>query len=192
MQSNDSGIELLPSDKIDSDDAEMIDFSNEDTNSDGIVMAESDIDTDSDFERVNSDTELLVAERLEAKNSTKSRRNYSRFRDRGCFTKFRQHCIPECIFTECAPRQCYGSARHSIMDSYESVIACVRYLKVCGTTCCRKKWAPGEAGSGAKVKLRTFCRSIVGLVRLVVDRRVFLSTLLYGLVAFIVIISNEV
>ena len=71
MQSNDSGIELFPSDKIDSDDAEMIDFSNEDTNSDGIVMAESDIDTDSDFERVNSDTELLVAERLEAKKLDK-------------------------------------------------------------------------------------------------------------------------
>ena len=201
MQSTDSGIELLPSDKIDSD-TEMIDLSNNDDDPsppDGIMMAESDIDTDSDFERVNSDTELLVAERREA-------RKYQNHKSSGlhnCFTKFRKHCVPECIFTECAPTQCYGSARHSVIDSYESIVACVRCVKVCGTRCCyccrRNKWTPlGETGSGGgksgdgRAKVRMLCRSIVNMLRLVVDRRIFLSTLLYGLVAFIIIISNEV
>ena len=194
MQSNDSGIELLPGDKIDSD-TEMIDLSNDDPNPDGILMAESDIDTDSDFERVNSDTELLLSERLnEARNMSKTQ-NQSHTGLHSCFAKFRKHCVPECIFTECAPTQCYSSARHSVIDSYESIIACIRYAKICGTRCCcRKKWTPGEteSTSDGKAKLRMLCRSIVDMARLVVDRRVFLSTLLYGLVAFIVIISNEV
>ncbi len=193
MQSNDSGIELLPGDKIDSD-TEMIDLSNDDPNPDGIVMAESDIDTDSDFERVNSDTELLLSERLEARKLSKSQtQNHNRLHN--CFAKFRKHCIPECIFTECAPTQCYSSARHSIVDSYESIVACLRYAKICGIRCCCcKKWTPGETGSTSdgKAKLKMFCRSIVDMAWLVVDRRVFFSTLLYGLVAFIVIISNEV
>ena len=190
MQSNDSGIELLPGDKIDSD-TEMIDLSNDNPSPDGIMMAESDVDTDSDFERVNSDTELLVSERLEARKLSKSQNSL-----RSCFTKFRKHCVPECIFTECAPSQCYGSARHSVMDSYESIVACVRCVKISGgRCCCCKKWTPGETAgstSEAKAKLRSFRRSIVDMAHLVVDRRVFLSTLLYGLVAFIVIISNEV
>ena len=202
MQSTDSGIELLPSDKIDSD-TEMIDLSNNDDDPsppDGIMMAESDIDTDSDFERVNSDTELLVTERREARKY----QNYKSSGLRNCFTKFRKHCVPECIFTECAPSQCYGSARHSVIDSYESIFACVRCVKICSTRfccCCRRnKWTPpGETGSGGgksggdgRDKVRIVRRSIVDMLRLVVDRRVFLSTLLYGLVAFIVIISNEV
>lgn len=196
MQSNDSGIELLPGDKIDSD-TEMIDLSNDNPSPDGIMMAESDVDTDSDFERVNSDTELLLSERLEARKLSKSQnQNYTCSRLRSCFTKFRKHCVPECIFTECAPTQCYGSARHSVTDSYESIVACVRYVKICGARCCcRKKWTPGEtteSTSEGKAKLRLFRRSIMDMARLVVDRRVFLSTLLYGLVAFIVIISNEV
>lgn len=158
------------------------------------MMAESDIDTDSDFERVNSDTELLLAERFEARKLTSKTQNNSRLRN--CFTTFRKHCVPECIFTECAPTQCYGSARHSVVDSYESVVTCLRYVKICGTRCCccRKKWTPegNEKASDGKTKLRMFCRSVVDMARLVVDRRVFLSTLLYGLVAFLVIISNEV
>lgn len=195
MQSNDSGIELLPSDKVDSD-TEMIHniMSNDDIDPspDGIMMAESDIDTDSDFERVNSDTELLIAERLEARKLTSKIHNqYHNSRLRNCFTTFRKHCVPECIFTECAPTQCYVSARHSVIDSYEGVAACVRYTKICGTRCCgHNKWTPGE--SGAKAKLKMFRRLIVDVARLMVDRRVCLSTMLYGMVAFVVIISNEV
>ena len=194
MQSNDSGIELLPGDKIDSD-AEMIDLSNDDRSNDGIMVAESDLETDSDFERVSSDTELLLAERLEATctYSTRNRQNHTR--SHGCLAKLQHYCIPECIFTECAPGQCYDSARHSVVDSYESVVTCVRCVKLCGTRwcCCRRYTPRGEdTGEESGEKLTKVRRSIVDLARLVIDRRVSLSTLLYGLVAFIVIIANEV
>ena len=184
LQSNDSGIELLTNERIDSD-TELVDLTRsdiDDSDMDEVMVVESDIDTDSDFERVNSDTELLINERNEAKKVSS---------DQDCLFKFRQLCIPECIVTQCGPKQCYHSARNSVADSYDNVVACLVCLKHCGS-CCQRKWTPGETRSGAKVKLRKAGQSVLAILRLMMDRRVFLSTLLYGLVAFLVIISNEV
>ena len=194
MQSNDSGIELVTSERRKSD-TELLDLSNGDiddideytTSPDGLLMAESDVDTDSDFERVDSGTELLIAERQEeAKNL---RRSQGRLQN--CLIKFREVCIPECIFTQCTPTHCYHSARHSVVDSYENTVACLECLKV-SCSCWGQRWTPGEAGSGGRVKLRKAGRSFIDVLRLMLDRRVFLSTLLYGLLSFVSIISNEV
>ena len=65
LQSSDSGIELSASEKIDLD-TELTDVTSDDSDVDELVMVESDIDTDYDFERVNSDTELLIADSNEA------------------------------------------------------------------------------------------------------------------------------
>ena len=191
MQSNDSGIELLTNERLDSE-TELYDLSNDDetlnTTDPGLLIAESDIDTDSDMERVNSDTELLISVRERERKSSNANRGCSA----ECWPKFRQYCIPECIFTQCSPGQCFNSARNSVMDSYESCVACVMCLKGSCTCCCKRNWSPGEAKSDGRGKLKKFGRSVFGVLWLMVDRRVFLSTLMYGLTSFVIIISNEV
>ena len=183
LQSNDSGIELLSSEKLSKDDSdtELIDLTRSEIDDDDeLVMVESDVDTDSDFERVNSDTELLVKEpRNSDSRHTRSNSTISR------------SCIPECLVTQCGPRQCYTTVRNSLMDSYHCVVVCLECLKGCDS-CCHRSWTPGEPGSQAMGKLTRLGHPILNLLRLIVDRRVFLSTLLYGLLAFIVVMCNEV
>ena len=118
LQSGDSGIELSNGAKtIDPD----INLPQPDTNDDDLIMMESDIDTDSDSETINSDTELLLE------------------------------------------THCHG-----------------------------KQWTPGEVKGQAKAKLRKVRHSTLNLLCLILDRRVFLSTLLYALLAFFDIMCNEV
>ena len=191
LKSNDSGIELLSSETLSKNDSDteqlLVDVTQSDTvtaDDELIVMAESDIDADSDFERVNSSTELLI----EDVKNLGNRRTQS---NSSAISRFCTACIPECLVTQCGPRQCYNSLRNSLMDSYVCVVVSVECLKGCGS-CHRRNWTPGEAKSQAIEKLTRVGHSILNLLRLVLDRRVFLSTLLYSLFAFFAIICNEV
>ena len=177
LQSGDSGIELLSGVK-------MI---NLDTNvqpeiNDELIMMESDIDTDSDLETINSDTELLVEKHRDSDGS-KAHSHSSRYS---------KSSIPSCLIAECGPRQCSGRVRNSLVDSYGCIMVCVECLKGCDKSHNSKQWTPGEVRGQAKAKLRKARQSMLNFIRLILDRRVFLSTLLYALLAFFTIMCNEV
>ena len=184
LLSNDSGIELKMN-GCDSD-TELIDVTQpeKDDHDDELIMAESDIDTDSDFDRVNSDTELLISERNEFRNS-----NTHSTRSR--WSRFFKCLIPSCFISQCGPRRCYNSVRNSLTDSYGCVVMCVECLSSCGNSCTRR-WTPGESRGQANPTLKRMCYSILNLICLIFDRRVFLYTLLYSILAFCAIICNEV
>ena len=188
LRSNDSGIEMMKNaarlDRVDSD-TELIDVTQPEIDDDDLIMVESDIDTDSDFERVNSDTELLYKE---------NKNKQLKFDDRGNESKCSispRLCVPECLVSQCGPRQCYGSVRNSLLDTYECVAVSLEHLKGC-CSCHQRKWTPGGVKGQAAGKLKGTRRSIVNLARLVLDRRVFLSTYLYGQLAFFSIMCQEV
>ena len=182
LLSNDSGIELKMNGS--DSDTELIDITQSEMNDhdDELMMVESDIDTDSDFERANSDTELLIHENG-ASDTCSNRSKWS---------KFVKHLIPSCLVRECGPRQCYGRARNSLVDSYGCALVCAEGLKQCGKSHRSKRWTPGEISGQTKQTLKRMCQSTLNFVRLILDRRVFLSTLLYALFAFLTIISNAV
>lgn len=182
LQSGDSGIELSNGVKtIDPD----INLPQPDTNDDDLIMMESDIDTDSDLETINSDTELLLETEGNSKNSDDSRAHLHSPRS---FVS----TISSCLVSECGPEQCYGRVRNSLVDSYDCVMVCVEYLKGCMHYCHGKQWTPGEVKGQAKATLRKVRHSALNLLRLILDRRVFLSTLLYALLAFFDVMCNEV
>ena len=178
--SNDSGIELKMNGS--DSDTELIDVMQPEINdhNDELKIMESDTDTGSDFERVNSDTELLVSEHKTSNTTSKCSKVVKRF-------------IPSCLVSECGPHQCYGRVRNSLMDSYGCVVVCMECLKGCGKSHHHSTWSTEEIrehGKSTFVK-RTY-RSVLNLICLILDRRVFLSTLLYGVFAFFAIICNEV
>ena len=165
-------------------DTELIDVtqSEMDDHNDELMMMESDIDTDSDFERVSSDTELLVREN----RTSETHSSHSKW------SKFVKCCIPSCLVSQCGPRQCYGRVRNSLVDSYGCVLLCTECLKECDRSQRSKQWTPGEVRGQSKRTLKGTYLSLLNLIRLIFDRRVFLSTLLYGVLAFFTIITNEV
>ena len=178
LQSGDSGIEL-------SSGMKMIDSTNlqPDINDDELITMESDIDTDSDFETINSDTKLLLKTQRDSKNLDGGKTHlYS--------SRFFNSSVSSCLVSECGPRQCYGRVRNSLMDSYGCVVVCMECLKSCVNY--SKQWTPGEVKGQGKAKLRKARHSMLNLFRLILDRRVFLSTLLYALLAFFTIMCNEV
>ncbi len=182
LLSSDSGIELKMNGS--DSDTELIDVTQPEINDhdDELVMMESDVDADSDFERVNSDTELLVNEYKTSTNSTSK-----------C-SRFAKRFIPSCLLRECGPGQCYGGVRNSLMDSYGCVVASVEYLKGCGKSHRHSKWSTGGEvrGHSKRTLVKRTYHSVLNLICLILDRRVFLSTLLYGVLAFFTIICNEV
>lgn len=179
LLSNDSGIELKMNGS--DSDTELIDVtqSEMDDHDDELMMMESDVDTDSDFERVSSDTELLTSEC----RTSDTRSSCSKW------TKF---VIPSCLVSQCGPRQCYGRVKNSLVDSYGCILVCTECLKECGKSHHSKRWTPGEVRGQNKRTLKGTCLSLLNLIHLIFDRRVFLSTLLYGVLAFFTIITNEV
>ena len=174
-------------DKVDFD-TELIDVTQPEIDDDELIMVESDIDTDSDFERVNSDTELLY--KVVHDDSRTLKNTYAQIKLSSSCTSPRA-CIPECLMTQCGPRQCYGSVKNSLMDSYRCVAVCVDCLKGCGN-CRRRKCTSREVKGQFIGKLRGFRRTVVRYIRLILDRRVFISTFLYGSLAFLVVMCNEV
>ena len=184
LLSNDSGIAL----KMNSSDSdtELIDVTQSEINDhdDEMIMIESDIDTDSDFEQASSDTELLIHER----------RTSDVHSSRSKCSNFVKRFIPSCLIRECGPQQCYGRVRNSLVDSYGCVKMCTKCLKESGKSHPRKRsWTLGEVRGQSKRTIKKMCQSMLNLIRLILlDRRVLLSTLLYGVFAFFTIITIEV
>ena len=188
LQSNDSGIELPSStslEKVDSD-TELIDVTQPEMHDDDLIIVESDIDTDSEFERVHSDTELLFKLRNDSSlGINQGRSSSSRFR------------VPDCLVTQCGPRQCYGSIRNSLLDTYEFVLVIVKCLKSC-SNCLRRRRTDehsrevADRGHPLRELPKRLAYSVIIYVRLILDRRVFISILLYGTLAFLVVMCNEV
>ena len=182
LQSGDSGIELLNDVRTMDSDANL----QPDMNDDELIVMESDIDTDSDFETISSDTELLLKTQRDSK-SIDGHRAHSYLS-----LRFFKSSVSSCLIRECGPGQCYARVRNSLVDSYGCVVVCTECLKSCVKCCYKKQWTPGEVKGQAKAKLRNAKRSMLNLLRLILDRRVFLSTLLYALLAFFTIMCNEV
>ena len=183
LQSGDSGIELSSGVKTIGSDASLHPPDN--TSNDELTMMESDIDTDSDIEVIDSDTELLLETQSNSKNSDGSGAH-------SYLSRSFKSSVSSCLVRECGPRQCYGRVRNSLVDSYDCVVLCVECLKSCVTYRHGNRWRPGEVKGQAKTKLRNAIHSVLNLLRLILDRRVFLSTLLYALLAFFTIMCNEV
>ena len=179
LQSGDSGIELSGGMKTIDSDTNL----QPDMNDNELITMESDIDTDSDFETIDSDTKLLLKTQRDSKNLDGSKAHlYS--------SRFFNNSVSSCLARECGPRQCYGRVRNSLMDSCDCVVVCTERLKSCVNY--SKQWTPGEVKGQGKAKLRKAWHSMLNLFRLILDRRVFLSTLLYALLAFFTIMCNEV
>ena len=157
-----------------------------DMNDDELIVMESDIDTDSDFETISSDTELLLKTQRDSK-STDGRRAH-------LYSSLRifKSSVSSCLIRECGPGQCYGRVRNSLADSYGCVMMCTECLKSCVNCHYKKQWTLGEVKGQAKAKFRNARHSMLNLFRLILDRRIFLSTLLYALLAFFTITCNEV
>lgn len=182
LQSRDSGIELSNDMKTINSDTNL----QPDMNDEELIVMESDIDTDSDFEPISSDTELLLKTQRDSKSTDGHRAHlYSSLR-------FFKSSVSSCLIRECGPQQCYGRVRNSLADSYGCVVVCTECLKSCVNCRYKKRWTPGEVKDQAKVKLRNARHSMLNLLHLILDRRVFLSTLLYALLAFFTITCNEV
>ena len=183
LRSGDSGIELSSGMKMIDSDTNM----QSEMDDDEVMTVESDIDADSDFEMINSDTELLIKQQCHENSNHldgNEAHSYS--------SRFFKSSIPSCLVSQCGPRQCYGRVRNSLMDSYECVAVCVECLKDCANHRHSKRWTPVEVRGQAKAKLRKAGHSILNFFRLILDRRVFLSTLLYASLAFFTIMCNEV
>ena len=179
LQSGDSGIELSSGVKMNNEsDANK----QPEMDDDELTMMESDIDTDSNFDTIDPDTELLMKEHRDLDGS----------KINSHLSRYSKSSITSCLLRECGSRQCCGRVRNSLMDSYGCVVLCVERLKGCGNCHHSKQWRLGEVRGQAKVKLRKTRQSILTFIRLILDRRVFLSTLLYALLAFFTIMCNEV
>ncbi|XP_064395465.1 uncharacterized protein LOC135342613 isoform X1 [Halichondria panicea] len=166
---DDSGIDLVSADPPGQEsDTEMMDLMKDGRSEDTIdrqplLMAESDIDTD-DCEMVSSDTELLVRER-----------------------RPRSKCPRP---PSCNPLYPCIKFKERVTDCVAIPIAMYRYLLNYRK---RGSWSPRETFSGKNVSRlgRHMYGGLKQRVKLIADRRVFFSTLMYGLFAFIGIMSLE-
>lgn len=133
------------------------------------MVAESDIDTDSDFERVSSDTNLLIRERAEPD-----------LRKRPCPRGVCLGALFPCILI-----------KKRIVDCVETPLVIVTYLWSARK---RDSWSPRKKLSKVAVakKARSALNHVKETALLMVDRRVFLGTFLYGLFALIAIMGTEV
>ncbi|XP_064385510.1 uncharacterized protein LOC135334305 isoform X2 [Halichondria panicea] len=167
--SDDSDIDLVSADPPGQEsDTEMVDLMKDGQSEDAIdrqplLMAESDMDTD-DHDMVSSDTELLVRER---RPRTKCPRPPS-----------------------CNPLYPCIKFKERVTDCVAIPIAMYRYLLNYRK---RGSWSPQETFSGKNVSrfAKRMCGGLKQRVKLMADRRVFFSTLMYGIFAFIGIMSLE-
>ena len=178
QNTDDSGIELSASDPLmtpvrEDSDTEMVDLSptdniQNDQDNDPILMADSDIDTDNDFDLISSDTELMIRERGGSGNK------------RQCPRKLCFNPLYPCI-----------KFKERIIDCVATPIAIITYL---WSTEKRGSWSPRKAFSKETIsrKTKSALQSVKRTGGLMLDRRVFLGTFLYGLYAFIGIMSVEV
>ena len=174
VDSSDSGIEImhqLDSKNSDSD-TEMIDLTPSETDTEQLIMAESDIDTESDFETVTSDTELLIRERNEIENT--NAQNLQRRRT------LKDHCNPLASLAKMKTR---------LLNCFSSLAACVTCI---ANYDYKVKCTPRNTRSAATKLARATGRNFKQIFELLKDRQIFVSTLLYGLMCFLAIITQEV
>ena len=158
--SQSSDIEMKSGDQVETDDSEI------EMNGTATLIAESDIDSQSDFEIVSaesSDVELLV--RVPRHN--KRKRWIAKVKN--------------------APSKVVVRAKEGLHHYRQQCVSCVTWCTQCKCECSvekTKSYVVEKSKAGvAKLKM---------MLNLLRDRRVLLSTGLYGLLGFITIISNEV
>lgn len=167
--SNDSGIELLQSNTADKSSVLPEDTEKEEDNVYLFEIDDSGSATDSDYD-ARSDTELLITRR-----TNKDIRYYCENYKRKCLQTFSILKLARKVMQRTT--DCIGG--------FVACAACLwtyDYTK-CKTDNLKKK----TAGCG-----QALCLGIWRMFKLMLDRRVFLSVSLYGIIAFLAIISNEV
>ena len=174
--SNDSGIGLNPATQQSDSDTEMINLGDGGVEAtEEIVIAESDIDTESDFETDTSDTDLLI-------KTTGSQL---------------QKPSPQQRILNCLnPLPLFLKIKDRFTDCFSSIVACVTCVAGCklcmGCSSGGQKCSLHSVRRGAVCRLKKIGSKLLQTGLLFKDRRVLLSTLLYGLASFIFIIQNEV
>ena len=127
------------------------------------LILESDVDSESDPEAVASDTELLVNER--------------RGRTKVSWVKFR-------------------NLRDYFNDTRTKVASCCAGCIACGIACYSCTWTHQLTREKIREltlsKLRSVRNTLKQTFRLMNDRRILLSTSLYGLAGYLVLVSQEV
>lgn len=133
---------------------------------DELIMVESDVDTDSDFGRISSNTDLLIRERRE------------------------EPALKKLACPNFNPLYLCLLIKKRIMDCIETPIVMVTYLLRASK---RGSWSPQKLTSeDVSLKAVSVLNRVKKSALLIVDLRVFLGTLLYGLFAVIGIMASEV
>ena len=174
--SNDSGIELVQSKTTDTGvdfglDAESVRFSSikdtdDDTEDDraSLVMSESDLNTDSEYE-VSSDVELLRNARLRKWVNKKHK------------------------------ERCFRTISKLTRKVLQRLSECVSAFYTCAMCLCMFDYSKFRTDNLRKVvtnKGQSLCYGLLSTFMLMRDRKVFLSVSLYGIIAFLGIITTEV
>lgn len=166
--SNDSGIELLQPGTTDESSLLQNDDDYDEKEEEEMHLFEiddSDSATDSDY--VNSDTELLKSRRTK---TAFDRHSYERYK-RKCMQTFNIFKLPHLVMQR-------------TVDCVGGFVACAVCIWTYDYTKCNPHNLQRKSSGCGQTLWRT--------LKLMLDRRVFLSVLLYGIIAFLAIISNEV
>lgn len=164
---NDSGIELA---KLPQEDEEK---EGELPPSTALVVMESDIDSESDGgglsfdEGVTSDTELLLRDGEQARDDVERRRLW----------KIRQWSA------SWSPNMVVKRTRTKAGHCRKCCVSCVTKCASC---------TPSQAGQFLVVKVKLLLHKLLEIGRLITDRRVFLSTTIYGLYGGLHVMASEV
>lgn len=167
-QSNDSGIELLQPGTTDSLMPGDHDY-DEQNEIHLFEIDDSESATDSEYD-ATSDTELLRTRR--------AKKNFDRF---SC-----EHCKTKCLETF----NIFKLARlvmKRITDCVGGFVTCA----VCLRTYDYTNLKPSNLQRKSSGYGRTLCNGMWRMFKLILDRRVFLSVSLYGIMAYLAIVSNE-
>ena len=177
----DSGIGLNPaSQSVDDSDTEMIDLTTaaaaDSKQLETTAIVDSDIDTESDFESVTSDTELLIQTNTNLQGEP---------------TKLHRKKL-QSILSSLNPLPLFITIKNRFSDCFRTLVICFTCIASC-ELCSKLKaggWrcTPQGLRSGAATRLKQLGQT----ARLLADRRIFLSVSLYGLTSFIFIMQNEV
>lgn len=164
--STDSGIELpltTPSDhEAKQDNSDLTDYLDE--------VGDNESALETDLDDVGSDTELIRTER--------ERSNISK-----CLYDYRKRCQETFSFTKLA-----HIIRKRVTDCTGGIVACA----LCFWTFDCAMLKPKNLRNKTSGHGQAFLQGLLRVVKLLFDRKVFLSISLYGAIAFLAILSNEV
>lgn len=165
---------------MDDSDTEMIDLTTTGAAADSkqletTAIVDSDIDTESDFESVTSDTDLLIQTNTNLQGEP---------------TKLHWKKL-QSILSSLNPLPLFIMIKNRFSDCFQTLVICFTCIASC-ELCSKLKaggWrcTPQGLRSGAVTRLKQLGQT----ARLLADRRIFLSVSLYGLTSFIFILQNE-